>query len=92
MELSARGGVDSGENPQQCGLAGTVGADQTETIAILDVEGHIIQGAHVDAVHCVTRQIALRRGSNQHFLQRLATALVHRKFDRQIAQTKERHA
>ena len=58
MELATCGRVNSGQNPQQGGFARAIGADQTKTIALLDVECHVIQGAHIDAVHRVARQIA----------------------------------
>ena len=52
----------------------------------------VVESAHIDAVHCVARQIALRRGGDKHFFQRLAAALVDREFDREIVQTEESHA
>ena len=68
MSVSARwADVDPGENPQQRGLAGAIGADQAKTIAILDVERDVVQGAHIDAVHGVARQIALCGGATSIF-------------------------
>ena len=42
MELSTSGRINPSENPQQGRLAGAIGADQAETIAILDIECQVI--------------------------------------------------
>jgi hypothetical protein len=91
IDLSARRKVDSRENPQQRGLARAVGPDQTDAIAILDIEVDVVQRSHVDAMGGVASEIALRGGRHQQLLERAAAALVDRELDRQIAQTKECH-
>ena len=58
MDAAARRRVDPGEHLEQCALAGTVGADDAEPIAVFDVEGDVAERLHGDTITRVARQIA----------------------------------
>src|SRR5262249_43162704 len=91
VTLAMRRRVDAREYSQKGCLAGAVGADQSDAIAVLDVECHVVQRAHVNTVGGIGRKIALRRGGNQQFLQGATAALIDRECDREIATAEKRH-
>ena len=84
--------VDPRQHAQQRGLAGPVGADQADAVAVLDVEDQIGQRPHMDAIGLVTRLISLQRKCQHQFSQRPIAGLVDRKFDRDVAQAEIGHA
>ncbi len=54
-----RGNIDARKNFQKRRLAGAVGADEADTVAVVDVEGDVVQRAHSDAIRGVARDVAL---------------------------------
>jgi hypothetical protein len=81
IDLPARGKIDACEHFQKRRLAGAVVAHQADAIAVLDVEGQVVQRVHVDAVRRVAREISLQGDLEQVLFQRPVATLVHRKLD-----------
>jgi hypothetical protein len=82
--------VNTGEHFKQRGFARSVQPDQSDTVAIHDIDADVAEGADIDPVQGVSRKISMRRGGEQRLFQRSAAALINRKVDADVAQTKER--
>ena len=62
-EAAGAGAVDAGDEIEDGGLAGAVGADQADDLALLDVEGEIVDGAETAEVLGQTRRLEKRHPS-----------------------------
>ena len=76
--------IDAGEHAQQRRLARTVMANQTDAVAVVDLEAEVIDGPHGDDVAGARHDAAAGRLRQELVLERAGAGAEYREFDRQV--------
>ncbi len=89
LDRAARRIIDAGEHAKKRRLAGAIGADDADAVAVAQSEVHALEGAHHHGF-LVFRQLAAKRAENME-LERARARIVHGKFHRNVREGNARH-
>src|SRR5215831_15715243 len=84
--------VDAGEHAQQRRLARTVVADETDAVAVIDLEVEAVDGTHGDDVAGIRHHATAGRLRQDLVFQRAGACAKDRELDRQVLDGDVRHA